>query len=80
MSPEDPAVHGGGWLGGDAELEEAGYATGLDVWYCVDKAYTDFLGGDGELANAQLWSLRQAIRAEHLRELTHAEVQAQGSS
>ena len=50
------------------DLEADGYAAGLDVWEQVDKAYGNYLG-DGTLANAQLWSLREAIRAEYLAEL-----------
>lgn len=52
----------------DGQLEEAGYATGLDVWGPVDKAYENFVQ-DGTLANSQLWSLREAIRAETAAEL-----------
>lgn len=58
--PDDPYT--------DERLEEDGYATGLDVWGPVDKAYGNFLE-DGALANAQLWSLRQAIRAEVASEI-----------
>jgi hypothetical protein len=49
----------------DAGLREQGFAAGLDVWEQVKKAYGQYLGTD-VLANAQLWSLRQAIRAELL--------------
>jgi hypothetical protein len=51
----------------DAELEAAGWAAGLDVWGQVEKAYGNYLG-DGTLANSQLWSLREAIRAEYADE------------
>jgi len=57
----------------DARLEEDGYATGLDVWEQVGKAYGNYVEV-GVLANAQLWSLRQAIRAELLAELEHPDV------
>lgn len=67
-APVSPAEYGEGFT--DEELEEEGYAAGLDVWGPVDKAYGNFLG-DGALANSQLWSLRQAIRAELLEELGH---------
>jgi hypothetical protein len=59
--PVSPQEYGGEWQGGDAELEAAGYAAGLGVWDPLTSAYEDFLE-DGELANAQLWSLLQAIR------------------
>lgn len=49
-------------------VDEEGYAVGLDVWDPVDKAYGNFVQ-DGALANAQLWSLREAIRAEYRAEL-----------
>jgi hypothetical protein len=63
--PTDPREYGDErWAGGDAALEEAGYAAGLDVWDQVTKAYENYLG-DGGLANAQLWSLRQAVLGEH---------------
>jgi hypothetical protein len=65
--PVSPAEYGEGFLD-DTALEEAGYAAGLDVWDQVDKAYGNYLG-DGALANSQLWSLREAIRAELLTEL-----------
>lgn len=68
-APEPPAEYGGEYQT-DAELEEAGYATGLAVWACVDDAYSDYLDGDGELANTQLWSLREAVRNELIQELT----------
>lgn len=71
--PQPPAEYGGDYQTDEA-LQEDGYATGLDVWSCVDDAYSDFLGGDSELANAQLWSLREAIRAEHLAELKAAKL------
>ena len=62
--PGDPAGYGDPrWAAGDAALEDAGYAAGLDVWDQVDKAYVNYLG-DAGLANAQLWSLRQAIRRQ----------------
>jgi hypothetical protein len=59
--PVSPQEYGSGQT--DAELEADGYAAGLDVWGPVTKAYENFLG-DGELANSQLWSLREAIRRE----------------
>jgi hypothetical protein len=65
-APSSPAEYGEG-PADDAALEEAGYAAGLDVWGPVTKAYENFLG-DGVLANSQLWSLREAIRAELIAE------------
>jgi len=58
--PVSPAEYGDGM--DDAQLEEAGYAAGLDVWGQVEKAYGNYLG-DGTLSNSQLWSLKQAILA-----------------
>lgn len=52
----------------DHDLEEDGYAAGLDVWAQVEKAYVNYLGGENLLANCQLWSLREAIRAEYAAE------------
>jgi hypothetical protein len=63
--PVSPEEYGEGL--DDAALEEAGYASGLDVWGQVEKAYGNYLGGD-TLANSQLWSLRQAIRAQFREE------------
>jgi hypothetical protein len=62
--PDNPADYGDPrWVNGNRDLDEAGYAFGLDVWDQVSKAYVNYLG-DGGLANAQLWSLREAIRAQ----------------
>lgn len=52
----------------DAALEAGGYAAGLDVWGQVTKAYENYLE-DAALANAQLWSLREAIRGQQRAEL-----------
>ena len=65
-APVSPAEYGSGYPDDEA-LEAAGYAAGLDVWGQVKKAYGNYLG-DGDLANSQLWSLREAIRAELLSE------------
>ena len=51
----------------DAALEAGGWAAGLDVWEPVSKAYAQFVG-DMTLANSQLWSLHEAVRAEVWRE------------
>lgn len=53
----------------DADLEADGHAAGLAVWGQVEKAYVNYLGGENLLANCQLWSLREAIRAEYAAEL-----------
>jgi hypothetical protein len=65
--PQSPDEYGEGM--DDAQLEAEGWAAGLDVWGPVKKAYGNFVG-DGTLANSQLWSLRQAIRAELLAEMS----------
>jgi hypothetical protein len=51
----------------DDELQAAGWAVGLQVWGPVTKAYGNFVG-DMTLANSQLYSLAQAIRAQALAE------------
>jgi hypothetical protein len=66
--PVSPEEYGEGMT--DDQLEEEGWAAGLDVWGPVKKGYGWFLKGDDVLANSQLWSLRQAIRAELLAELS----------
>ncbi len=67
-APIPPDDYDGEHLNTDDKLEEAGWAAGLDVWEQVGKAYGNYLEDD-TLANAQLWSLRKAIRAELLEEL-----------
>jgi hypothetical protein len=66
-APIPPSEYGGTW-NDDAALQADGWAAGLDVWEQVGKAYGNYLGDD-ELANAQLWSLRRAIRLELRAEL-----------
>lgn len=71
-APIPPAEYDGEHLDTDAKLEAAGWAAGLAVWEQVGKAYEWYLADNEEgyaLGNAQLWSLREAIRAEHLAEL-----------
>jgi quercetin dioxygenase-like cupin family protein len=46
----------------DASLEEAGYASGWDVWGVIKDCYGDVLADD-ELAEGQLESLKRAILA-----------------
>lgn len=64
--PTSPEEFGAGMT--DAELEAAGWAAGLDVWGPVTKAYENFVG-DMTLANSQLYSLAEAIRAQVRAEL-----------
>jgi hypothetical protein len=66
-APVPPSEYDGEHLSTDDALRAEGYAAGLDVWEQVSKAYSNYLGDDG-LANAQLWSLREAIRAEYATE------------
>lgn len=51
----------------DEKIAEAGYATGLDVWDQVGKAYEWYIhdsgGPGGNLDDAQLWSLKRAVQA-----------------
>ena len=63
-APVHPDEYDGGHLNTDEKLRAAGYAAGLDVWEQVGKAYCEHYLGDDTLGNAQLWSLREAIRAE----------------
>lgn len=67
-APIHPDEYDGEHLNSDDKLRDEGWAAGLAVWYPVSKAYGNALG-DATLANAQLWSLREAIRAEHEAEL-----------
>lgn len=72
MPPSDYAEAGAPVLD-DAALKELGYAHGLDVWEQVGKAYEWYLSNapdaPGGLDNAQMWSLREAIRQELRDEL-----------
>jgi hypothetical protein len=71
-APIPPAEYDGEHLDTDEKLRAAGWAAGLDVWEQVGKAYTEHYLEDDTLGNAQLWSLREAIRAEYLAELRSA--------
>lgn len=67
--PVSPEEYGSGL--DDEGLRAAGWSTGLDVWGPVSKAYGWYLDGGSapdHLRNSQLWSLRQAIRAEFEQE------------
>lgn len=66
--PIPPAEYDGERLDTDEKLEAAGWAAGLDVWSVLDKVLGEAVR-NGTVANAQLWSLREAVRAEHLAEL-----------
>lgn len=61
--PIHPDKLDGEHLNTDEKLQAAGWAAGLDVGGQVDKAYGNYLDDD-YFANAQLWSLRQAVYAE----------------
>ncbi len=69
--PIHPDEYDGEHLNTDDKLRAEGWAAGLAVWGQVEKAYGDYLGDD-TLANAQLWSLREAVRAEYEAELRAA--------
>lgn len=79
-APIPPAEYDGEHLDTDDKLREAGWAAGLDVWEQVGKGYSEWYLGLNEraegdtLGNAQLWSLRKAIRRELVEELVAAEV------
>jgi len=68
-APIPPEEYDGEHLNTDEKLRAAGWAAGLDVWEQVGKGYSEWYLKDDTLGNAQLWSLRQAIRAELLAEL-----------
>lgn len=71
-APIPPEQYDGEHLNTDDKLRAHGWAAGLDVWEQVGKGYTEYYLKDDTLGNAQLWSLREAIRAEHLAELRAA--------
>jgi hypothetical protein len=66
--PIYPDAYDGEHLNTDEKLRAAGWAAGLDVWSVLDKTHGDALS-DGTVANAQLWSLREAVRAELMAEV-----------
>lgn len=69
-APVSPEEYGSGL--DDEGLRAAGWSTGLDIWGLVSSAYGWMLLGGStpdHLRNSQLWSLRQAIRAEYRTEL-----------
>lgn len=68
-APIHPDEYDGEHLNTDAKLEAEGWASGLRVWEQVGKGYSEQYLGDDTLGNAQLWSLRNAIRAEYRAEL-----------
>jgi hypothetical protein len=71
-APVPPAEYDGAHLDSDEKLQALGWAAGLDVWEQVGKGYSEWYLNDDTLGNAQLWSLREAVRAEHLAELRTA--------
>ena len=71
-APVPPAEYDGAHLDSDEKLSDEGHAAGLDVWEQVGKGYCEHYLKDDILGNAQLWSLREAIRAEYLAELEAA--------
>jgi hypothetical protein len=70
--PIPPADYDGEHLDTDEKLRAEGWTAGLDVWAVLDKVLGDALG-DSAVANAQLWSLREAVRAEQRAELDRVE-------
>lgn len=69
MSPYNPAEDAArDFADPDTALKAGGYATGLDVWDVLDGIYGNDIG-DSVIASAQLWSLREAVRAEYAAEL-----------
>lgn len=72
-APIHPDEYDGEHLNSDAKIEAEGYAAGLDVWEQVGKGYSEWYLEDDTLGNAQLWSLRKAIRRELIEELVAAE-------
>lgn len=75
-APIHPNEYDGEHLNTDEKIEAEGYAAGLDVWEQVGKGYGEHYLGDDTLGNAQLWSLRKAIRRQLVDELIGAEVLA----
>lgn len=77
--PYDPARDpDSGWSGDiDAALKEQGWAAGLDVWDAIGKYWEQELD-EGGVGTAQLWSLREAVRAEYAAELLRAQVALDG--
>lgn len=71
-APVHPDRYEGEHLNTDEKLEAEGWAAGLRVWEQMGKAYEQYLSYgnvDSAVGNAQMWSLREAIRAELLAEL-----------
>lgn len=76
-SPIDPSeyVDDGEEVLTDEVLERDGWAVGLSVWEQMGKAYEWYLHAPGGadiptgLDNAQMWSLRKAIRREFAEEI-----------
>lgn len=73
-APVHPDEYDGAHLNTDEKLRDAGWAAGLDVWEQVGKGYSEWYVKDDTVGNAQLWSLRRAIRRQLIDELIKAEV------
>ena len=73
-APVHPDEYDGKHLNTDEKLRDAGWAAGLDVWEQVGKGYGEWYVKDDTVGNAQLWSLRNAIRREMVEELIRGEV------
>lgn len=72
--PPEEYVEDGEPVLDDAALAAGGWAHGIRVWEQMGKAYEWYLSTAGRdlpdgLDNAQMWSLRKAIRRELLEEL-----------
>jgi hypothetical protein len=65
VGPLRPTGAGGKTLDTDAKLRERGFIAGLESWPRVQDAFSERVGNNA-VANAQLWSLQQAIRAHAL--------------
>lgn len=74
--PVHPNDYDGEHFNTDDKLQAAGYAAGLDIWEQVGKAYCEHYLGNDTLGNAQLWSLREAIRAEMRAEIDNGYTKA----
>jgi hypothetical protein len=72
VPPEEYAEEGEEVLT-DEVLERGGWAHGLSAWEQLGKAYEWYLSTGGDhpsgLDNAQMWSLRKAIRREFAEEI-----------
>ncbi|MEU0078442.1 hypothetical protein ABZY58_11145 [Micromonospora tulbaghiae] len=72
LADPDSRFHGATIADVNAKIEEEGYATGLHVLEQLEKGYVNYLHGDGELADAQIASLLDALRRHGGQEANHA--------